>query len=49
MDRLKDTATYQKPNAMTEGIDLVIVNGEIVYEEGRMTGCHSGRMLRHNA
>ena len=49
IDRLQDTATYQKPNSMTEGIDLVIVNGEIVYEEGRLTGCHSGKMLRHNA
>ncbi len=44
--RLKDKATYQNPNALTEGIDAVIVNGEVVYENGAMTGIHTGRMLR---
>jgi len=47
-DRLKDTATYKNPNSITEGIDYVIVNGEIVYQDKKLTGVHSGKILRHN-
>ena len=48
-DRLRDTATYSNPNSLTEGIDAVFVNGQIVYQNKDLTGCYSGRMLRHNA
>ena len=48
-DRLRDTATYSNPNSLTEGIDYVFVNGQIVYQNKEFTGCYSGRMLRHNA
>lgn len=48
-DRLQDTATYSHPNSLTEGIDAVFVNGEIVYQQKEFTGRYSGRMIRHNA
>ena len=48
-DRLKDTATYDQSNSLTEGIDYVIVGGEVVYHDMQLTGRYPGRMLRHNA
>ena len=48
-DRLQDTATYSNPNSLTEGIDAVFVNGQIVYQNKAFTGHYSGRMIRHNA
>lgn len=48
-DRLRDTATYSNPNTLTEGIDSMFVNGQIVYQNKEFTGCYSGKMIRHNA
>jgi len=48
-DRLQDTATYSNSNSITEGIDYVIVDGQIVYQDKKFTGKYPGRMLRHNA
>jgi N-acyl-D-amino-acid deacylase len=33
-DRVTDVATFEKPHAYSEGIDYVIVNGQIVLEPG---------------
>lgn len=48
-DRLQDTATYSDSNRITEGIDYVIVDGEIVYHDKHLTGKYPGRIIRHNA
>lgn len=48
-DTLRDTATYQKPNAITEGISHVFVNGTLVYRDGDFTGAMPGKIIRHNA
>ena len=48
-DRLQDTATYDHSNSITEGIDYVIVDGQIVYQDKAFTGAAPGRMIRHNA
>lgn len=45
---LQDTATYDNSNSLTEGIDYVIVGGEIVYHDKKLTGNYPGKMLRHN-
>ena len=44
---LQDTATYDNSNSLTEGIDYVIVRGEIVYHNKTLTGRYPGKMLRH--
>ena len=44
--RLADRATYEQPLALAEGVDLVLVNGEIGLEEGHLTGARCGRALR---
>jgi N-acyl-D-amino-acid deacylase len=38
-------ATFQQPITPAIGIDTVIVNGEIVWREGRSTGARPGRIL----
>jgi N-acyl-D-amino-acid deacylase len=43
---LADRATYGQPLALAEGVDLVLVNGEIVLENGQLTGVRCGRALR---
>lgn len=46
-DRLQDTATYSNSNSITEGIDYVFVNGEVVWQDKEFTGRTPGRILCH--
>jgi N-acyl-D-aspartate/D-glutamate deacylase len=41
-----DHATFEKPNALSTGVDAVLVNGQVEYERGRPTGVTAGRVLR---
>lgn len=43
--RVRDRATYEMPFAYNEGIQYVIVNGQIVLSEGEHTGKRPGRAL----
>lgn len=45
-DRIQDTATYENPVAVPTGVDYVLVNGEIVVDEGKHTGAKPGKVLR---
>ena len=45
--RVIDRATYDEPFQYSEGIEYVIVNGQIVIDKGRHTGARPGRALRH--
>lgn len=45
-DRVIDRATPENPNAVSEGIVRVWVNGVAVYEEGATTGEFPGRVIR---
>jgi N-acyl-D-amino-acid deacylase len=40
-----EAATFQQPIAPSRGIDTVIVNGDIVWRDGRSTGARPGRVL----
>jgi dihydroorotase/N-acyl-D-amino-acid deacylase len=42
---VKDTATFTKPHAYAEGFSRVIVNGQVVFENGEMTAARPGRVL----
>ena len=44
-ERVRDTATLDDPKQFPEGIPIVIVNGEIVFESGAMTTARPGRVL----
>jgi N-acyl-D-amino-acid deacylase len=43
--RVADRATFDKPHAYPDGFRLVVVNGEIVAEDGRHTGARPGQVL----
>jgi N-acyl-D-amino-acid deacylase len=43
-----DTATYENPLSYPRGIRYVLVNGEVVVEEGKHTGKRPGKVLRKN-
>jgi N-acyl-D-aspartate/D-glutamate deacylase len=43
---IQDRSTYEDPFQYNEGIEHVIVNGQIVLESGRHTGARPGRALR---
>jgi len=41
-----DAATFEAPIRAAKGIELVMVNGAVVWREGRSTGARPGRVLR---
>lgn len=43
---IKDKATYADPHQYPDGIIHVIVNGQLVVENGRLTGVRPGKVLR---
>jgi dihydroorotase/N-acyl-D-amino-acid deacylase len=42
---IRDTATFEKPHSYAEGVSLVIVNGQVAFEDGKMTAARPGRVL----
>jgi N-acyl-D-amino-acid deacylase len=48
-EAVRDTATYEDPRRLPEGIPFVIVNGVVVVDDGRHTGALAGRALRASA
>ncbi len=43
---VRDRATFDSPNQLSEGMDYVLVNGVPVIEQGKMTGALPGKVLR---
>jgi N-acyl-D-amino-acid deacylase len=43
---VKDTGTFSEPATPAAGIDLVMVNGRVVWRAGQHTGARPGRVLR---
>ncbi len=43
---VRDLATFDDPNQLSEGMDYVLVNGTPVIEQGKMTGALPGKVLR---
>ncbi len=41
-----DQATYTEPTKLSRGVDYVLVNGQVEYEHGALTGAKAGRALR---
>lgn len=44
-DTVRDTATYERPHQYAEGVSLVVINGQVVFETGRITAARPGRVL----
>ncbi|MSR59894.1 MAG: D-aminoacylase [Planctomycetaceae bacterium] len=45
-EKIIDKATFDEPHAYPEGIDKVIVNGQVVLNNGQHTGAKPGEILR---
>ena len=43
---VRDRATFDNPNQLSEGMEYVLVNGAPVIERGKMTGTLPGKVLR---
>jgi N-acyl-D-amino-acid deacylase len=46
--RVSDNATYEKPHMPSKGIDKVWVNGDLVFDGGRVTGRRPGMPIRRS-
>ena len=44
---IQDTATFEIPKQYPQGIEYVLVNGQIALDKGVHTGMLNGRALRH--
>ncbi|MFZ0411894.1 MAG: D-aminoacylase [Candidatus Acidiferrales bacterium] len=44
--KVHDVATYDNPNQLSVGMDYVLVNGQLVIDDGKMTGALPGKVLR---
>jgi N-acyl-D-amino-acid deacylase len=44
-----DRSTYTAPFAYNDGIEYVVVNGQVVLEQGKHTGAKPGRVIRRGA
>ena len=43
---IRDLATYEQPNQLSQGMEFVLVNGVPVIANGKMTGALPGKVLR---
>jgi len=45
-ETVRTNATYDEPRRYPDGIDYVLVNGQLVVDDGRHTGALPGRVVR---
>lgn len=43
---VKDNATFEQPHQFSSGFQFVIVNGQVVIDEGKYNGVRSGSVLK---
>ena len=48
-DRVIDHSTYEDPFQYNDGIEYVLVNGQLVLDRGKQTAARPGRALRHKS
>ncbi len=44
-EKIRDRSTYEQPDLTPEGIDYVLVNGQIVVDHSKHTGARPGKVL----
>jgi len=48
-EEIQDKATFAEPLHYSEGIDYVIINGQMVIDNGKVIQVYPGKVIRHNA
>ncbi|MDW2982279.1 hypothetical protein [Rhodanobacter sp. KK11] len=43
---VRERSTYVEPHALAEGFDLVLVNGVVARENGRLQETHAGMLIK---
>ena len=43
---VRDLATFENPNQLSQGMEYVLVNGVLLIDQGKMTGAKPGKVLR---
>lgn len=43
---IRDVATFDNPNQLSQGMEYVLVNGVAVMDQEKMTGAKPGKVLR---
>jgi N-acyl-D-amino-acid deacylase len=43
--RVRDTATFEKPHSYAEGVPYVLVNGQVIVDNGKITSARPGKVL----
>ena len=46
LDRIADKATFDQPNLPPEGIDYVLIGGQVAVDHGKILNSRLGRSLR---
>lgn len=44
--KIIDHATFTQPTQLSEGVDYTIVNGQVEFDHGKLTGATAGKVLR---
>ncbi len=47
-NKIRMTGTFSEPTLPTDGMEYVLVNGQVAYEDKQHTGVKSGQVLRHS-
>jgi N-acyl-D-amino-acid deacylase len=42
---VRDVATFERPHQYAEGVSMVVINGQVAFENGAMTAARPGRVL----
>jgi dihydroorotase/N-acyl-D-amino-acid deacylase len=45
-ETIRDLATFENPNQLSQGMEYVLVNGVPVIDQAKMTGALPGKVLR---
>jgi N-acyl-D-amino-acid deacylase len=43
---IHDTATYEHPASLSQGVDYVFVNGQLEFDHGQLTSAKAGKAIR---
>jgi N-acyl-D-aspartate/D-glutamate deacylase len=42
---VRDMSTFEQPHQYAQGVSLVVINGHVVFENGKITSARPGRVL----